>query len=42
MTEEEAKKMLQGLKDFMTNTNSMLETLMNRTNNLKIDIRSPS
>ena len=38
MTEEEAIKLLNQLKDFMENTNKMIATLMIRTNNLQVDI----
>ena len=38
MNEGEAIELLNKLKSFMENTNKQIETLINRTNNLYIDI----
>lgn len=38
MTEEEAVELLGKLKSFMENTNKQIESLINRTNNLQVDI----
>ena len=38
MTEQEAIELLGKLESFMKNTNEQIETLINRTNNLYIDI----
>jgi hypothetical protein len=38
MTETEAIEMLGKLKDFMVNTNKQIETLINKTHNLEVDI----
>ena len=38
MTEDEAIKLLDKLQSFMENTNKQIETLINRTNNLQVDI----
>lgn len=38
MTEKEAIELLNKLQSFMENTNKQIETLINRTNNMQVDI----
>ena len=38
MTEQEAIKLLDNLKNFMETTNKQIETLINRTHNLKVEL----